>query len=130
MSRKPYIRPVERRWYLRNAVYKKYMLRESTSVFVGLWMLNLLFGLLRLSQGEAAWNDWLAWQQNPLMFVFGVLTFAMAMFHTQTWFAIAPKAMPKYIAGKKIEHQKAVAAHWAGFAVVSLGVFLLALWGA
>ena len=22
MSRKPYIRPVERRWYLRNAVYK------------------------------------------------------------------------------------------------------------
>ena len=130
MEHKPYSRPKDRFWFLRHPAYKKYVLREATSVFIGLWMLNILLGVLRLSQGEVAWNQWLGWQSSGVMTVFSVITFLMAMLHTYTWFAIAPKAMPKYIAGKKVEHQLIVLVHWVGFVFVSIVFISFVGWGA
>lgn len=129
MEHQPYIRPRDRFWYLRHRAYQKYMLREATSIFIGLWTLNLLFGVLRLSQGEGAWNQWLAWQSNGFMLGFSLLSFFMAMIHTVSWFAVAPKAIPKYIAGKKIESKLVVSAHWILFSLVSLGLILFTVWG-
>ena len=53
-KRKPYVRPVEKGWWLKNNFYIHYMLREGTSVFVSIYAVILLVGLLRLSQGAAA----------------------------------------------------------------------------
>jgi fumarate reductase subunit C len=129
MEHQPYVRPKDRLWFLRNPAYKKYMLRESTSILMGLWVLNICFGVLRLSQGEHAWDQWLAWQGSGFMVGFSALTFLMAMFHTATWFAVAPKAMPKMIAGKKIEEQPVVIGHWAVFVLISIGLILFAVYG-
>lgn len=129
MNHTPYTRPVKKHWYLKNTAYKTYALREATSIFAGLWMLNLLFGLLRLSQGPIAWLSWIEWMQHPVMLVFSLVTLGMALFHTVTWFAIAPKAMPGYIAGIKINPIHVTLGHWAGFIVFSLFVFLFFLTG-
>ena len=129
MEHQPYLRPRDRFWYLRHPVYRKYMLREATSLFIGLWTLNILLGLLRLSQGENAWNQWLDWQSTWFMIAFSLFSFLMAMIHTVTWFSVAPKAMPKYLAGKKIEPRQVVSAHWILFSLVSVSLTLLTVWG-
>lgn len=130
MRQTPYHRPRDPLWYMRRSVYRRYMMREATSVFIGLWMLNLILGVLLLSQGEAAWTAWLAWQQHPLMLTFSGLTLIMAMVHTATWFAIAPKAMPKFIAGKAVVHRQVVIGHWLVFGLVSLFLLVAVYWGA
>ncbi|TGX48914.1 hypothetical protein DIT72_12915 [Marinobacter orientalis] len=130
MRQSPYHRPRDPFWYMRRSVYRRYMVREATSVFIGLWMLNLILGILQLSRGEAAWTAWLTWQQHPLMLTFSGLTLIMAMVHTTTWFAIAPKAMPKFIAGKAVVHQQVVIGHWLVFGLVSLFLLVAVYWGA
>jgi len=130
MRHAPYHRRTDRFWYLHRPVYRKYMLREASSVLIGLWMLNLIVGILRFSQGEAAWNVWLDWQQHPVMLVFSGLTLVMAMVHSVTWFAIAPKAMPKMIAGKPLVHQQVVIGHWLLFTLISVLILLCIYWGA
>lgn len=127
MARQTYKPEMPKDWYLKNPFYTRYMLREATSVFVGLWMLNLTVGMWRLSQGEAAWNDWIAYQGEPWMILFSLITLGMAIYHTVTWFAIAPRAMPAVIAGKKVKPDLVGKAHWAGFVVVSIVVLAILL---
>ena len=54
MSRRPYVRKVERSWWLQHPRYVAYMIRELTSLFVGLYCALLAIGLIRLAQGHAA----------------------------------------------------------------------------
>ena len=40
-------------------VFVEYMIHEGTALFVAAYAFTLLVGLVRLGQGEAAWNGWL-----------------------------------------------------------------------
>ncbi|WP_369600578.1 fumarate reductase subunit C [Hahella sp. SMD15-11] len=124
MARRTYKDKMPRDWFLQNSFYVRYMIREATSVFIGLWMLNLTFGLIRLSQGEAAWNAWVALQSDIWMIEFSGITLGMALYHTWTWFAISPRAMPARIAGRKVDPALVARGQWAGFVVASV----LVLW--
>ena len=99
-TRKQYVRPMDG-WWLKNPFYVRYMVRESTSVFVGIYAFILLAGLFGLASGEAAYNDWLAAMTNPLVILFHVAALAAAIYHAITWFAVAPKVMPPLLIGKK-----------------------------
>lgn len=130
MSRKPYQPQMPRNWFLRHPFYKAYMVREATVVFMALYMLNLILGLCALVQGAEAWAGWLATQANPLMIAFSVVSMGMCLYHSLTWFAIAPKAVPPiFIGGKKLAPSVLVKGHWAAFAVVSVVVIACSLWG-
>ena len=72
-KRKPYVRQVKKSWWLRNSFYTGYMLREGTCFFVGAYAVILLCGLLRLSQGVAAFAGWLAALHSPLAILFHLL---------------------------------------------------------
>ena len=56
-------------WWKKNPFYVEYMVHEGTALFVAAYAITLLVGLIRLGQGEAAWNGWLAAMQNPLAIV-------------------------------------------------------------
>ncbi len=100
--RKPYLRPI-RGWWKRDPYYIRYLAMEATSILIALYALMLLFGLLRLGQGEAAFNSWLEALQSPLSVVLhGLLLLAFA-YHSYSWFEIMPKTLPAiYWRGVKI----------------------------
>jgi fumarate reductase subunit C len=126
MSRRPYIRPVSRAgWWLSQPRYFRYMLRELSSLFIGGYMLILTVGLLRLSQGPAAYEAFLHNWLGPAGVSYAVFTLIFALYHTYTWFQVTPKAMPIVLAGKRVPGFIIVAAHWAGFALVSTVLWLL-----
>jgi fumarate reductase subunit C len=124
MSRRPYMRKVERSWWLRQPRYVRYMVRELTSLFVGLYCGLLVVGLVRLSQGHAAWDGFVAAISSPLGVVFQLLCLVFALYHSVTWFALTPKAMPLMVKGEPVPGVVIVGAHYIAWAMVSIVVLI------
>ena len=124
-KRKPYVRPVEKGWWLKNGFFIQYMLREGTSLFVSIYAIILLIGLLRLSQGPEAWDGWLAAMEHPLAILFHLLVLAACLFHAKTWFALAPKAMRIFRGEDLVPEKPIVIAQYVALAVVSLLVLII-----
>ncbi len=128
--RKPYVRPMNGWWWTRNNYFKRYMIREGTSVFLALFALEILLALVALSRGQAAYDRWLVMLANPLFVVFHVLVFAAACYHTYTWFSVSPKTMPPLqFKGKPITPDKIIAGQYVVLAITTLVVFLVAIPG-
>ena len=126
MSRRPYVRNVERTWWLGQRRYVVYMVRELTSLFIGLYCAWLVVGLVRLAQGKAAWESFLAVSSSPLAVLLQLVCLVFAAYHSITWFAVTPKAMPLMLKGEPVPARAIVGAHYAAWAVVSLIVLVAA----
>ncbi|MBD5801236.1 Fumarate reductase subunit C [Azoarcus sp. Aa7] len=127
--RRPYVRPMAG-WWRRNPFFVEYMVHEATAFFVAAYALVLLVGLLRLAQGEVAWNGWQEALRSPWSVAFhGVLLAAMC-YHSWTWFRIMPKTMPPLaVRGKRVAPGVITACGVAAAVVCSLVALVLA-WGA
>jgi fumarate reductase subunit C len=120
-KRKPYMRPMEG-WWLKNPFYIRYMIREATSIFVGIYALVLLTGVVSLSCGEASYNGWIETMTNPLAVLFHLLALAAVIYHTVTWFAVAPKVVsPLIIAGTRVPDVVIVAVQY----VIAILLYLI-----
>ncbi|MCB1871630.1 MAG: fumarate reductase subunit C [Gammaproteobacteria bacterium] len=99
-KRRPYVRPMEG-WWKKNPYFVEYMIHESTALFVAGYAFVLLVGLVRLGQGEAAWNGWLEALSSPFSLIIHLLFLVAILYHTYTWFKIMPITMPPIIVGGK-----------------------------
>ncbi len=127
MSRKPYRRPVSTSlWWLAQPRYIRYMAREASCIFIGAYTGVVVAGLVRLSDGAAAWDGFLEALQTPASIAFHLLALAFALYHTTTWFNVTPQAMPVQIGEARLPGSVIIGAHYAGWAVVSALVFYLA----
>ncbi|MEF8714463.1 MAG: fumarate reductase subunit C [Accumulibacter sp.] len=127
-KRRPYVRSMDG-WWRRNPYFVEYMIHEGTALFVAAYAGILLNGLLHLSQGEAAWNAWLAALKSPFYIGFHVLALIALTYHTYTWFKIMPRTMPPVVVGG--QRLSACVITGSGLAVASAACLgLLALvWG-
>jgi fumarate reductase subunit C len=90
-------------WWKKNPFFVEYVIHESTALFVLAYAITLLVGLVRLGQGEAAWNAWLQALQSPLALVFHLALLVAIAYHTYTWFKIMPITLPPILVdGKKL----------------------------
>jgi len=119
-KRKPYQREVQSTWWLKSKFYTLYMIREGSSIFITLYSLILAWGILRLSQGEAAFDAWLSALQHPVFILLHLITLILALYHSITWFSLAPKAVDLYIKGKPLADKVIITGHYIGFIVISL----------
>lgn len=99
-KRKPYVRSMDG-WWKKNPYYVEYMVHEATALFVAAYAFVLLVGLVRLGQGEAAWNAWLEALKSPLSVLCHVVLLIGAAYHTYSWFKILPITMPPVVVGGK-----------------------------
>ena len=129
MARRTYVRPMDG-WWKRDRFFMLYMAREATAPFVVAYAVVLLAGLVRLSQGESAFNEWLAGLASPVSIGLHVLLFAIFLYHTYTWFQIMPKTLPPItVAGKRVGPGTITLVGMAASVVLSLALlfFFLAL---
>jgi fumarate reductase subunit C len=93
-ARKPYMRQMSKTsWFMAHSRYKSYILREVSSLFVGLYMALLIFGLFRLGSGPDAWAGFLAFVKSPLVLLLSLIAFAMFIVHTVSWFQAVPQVL-------------------------------------
>jgi fumarate reductase subunit C len=126
MSRRPYVRKMQRSWWLGRRRYVIYMVRELTSLFVGLYCALLMIGLIRLAQGPVAWTSFLEAASSAPGVLFQLICLVFAVYHSITWFAVTPKAMPLTMQGEPVPGRIIVGAHYAAWAAVSLVVLVAA----
>jgi len=126
MSRRPYVRKLQRSWWLGQRRYVLYMIRELTSLFVAFYSALLVVGSVRLAQGRVAWEGYVAAISSPLGVVFQLLCLLFAVYHSVTWFAVTPKAMPLSLGGERVADKTIVGVHYAAWGLVSLIVLVAA----
>ena len=115
-----------RGWWLRDPYYIHYMAREATALFVACYAIVLLVGLLRLSQGQAAWEGWLRALESPWALLFHGIVFATFLYHTWSWFRIMPKTLPFIVVGgKRVQPAAITAIGLAAAAVASFGLIFV-----
>ena len=90
---KTYTRPMDG-WWRKNPYFVRYMIREASSVFLAIYAIVLLVGLLRLVQGEAAYDAWRAALTSPVSILFHWLALLTVGYHAYTWWVVAPKTAP------------------------------------
>jgi fumarate reductase subunit C len=126
-KRKPYQQKMAPNWWLKNQAYRYYMLRSATCLFVMLYALVLLWGLYALTSGEIAFNAWLTAQQSPLFIIFHIVTLIAMLYHSKTWFMLAPKTIRIQL-GKTIVADKAIeGAMWLSWLICSIVILVLLL---
>jgi len=124
-ARRPYVRSMDG-WWKRDAYFIRYMAREVTAIFVALYAIVLLFGVVRLAQGEAAFNGWLQYLTTPWMKAFHLIVLAVFCYHTWSWFSIMPKTMPiMFVGGKRVQPGLITSTGIAAAVVASLAVLFI-----
>lgn len=101
--RRGYVRPMQG-WWRRDPFFVKYMIREVTAVAVLVYAIILMVGVVRLSQGEAAFNGWLAALKTPGSILLHLVLLVSMIVHAKSWFDIMPKTMPLlFMGGHRLE---------------------------
>ena len=129
VARRPYVRPMQG-WWKRDPFFVRYMVREATAVAVLVYAVVLAAGVVRLAQGEAAWDGYVAALASPVsLLLHGVLLVAFVV-HARSWFEIMPKTMPMmFVGGKRVAASTITRTGWIATAVASVLVLALAAWG-
>ncbi len=125
--RKPYVRPISKTsWFLTNARYKSYMVHEISSIFVALYMIQLVVGLFYLAAGPEEWESYLAFLRSPVVILLTLVGLVFFVIHTTSWFKAVPQAT-RIMRGEEVLPGKIlVTAHYGIWAAVSLFVIILA----
>lgn len=126
MRPQPYRPVLPATWWLRRPAYLRYMLRELTCVPIGAFAGLLTVGLFRLGQGPAAWEGFRAALARPDGIALLLIVLAASVYHSLTWFRLAPSTMPLYVGARKVPPVWIAAAHYLAWAAISLGVLLAA----
>jgi len=126
-KRKPYQRELSTGWWLKKAFYSKYMLREGSSILITIYSLILAWGVFRLNQGEIEFNAWVNALQHPFSIALHLLILLFALYHTITWFSLAPKALDLWIKGKRVGDKLIVSGHYIAFVIITLSCLFFTL---
>lgn len=127
-KRRPYVRSMDG-WWKKNPYFVEYMIHESTALFVAAYAFTLLVGLIRLGQGEAAWNGWLDALSSPWSLILHLVFLVAILYHTYTWFKIMPITMPPIIVGGKRVGPGVITGSGLLAAVVASLALLGLVWG-
>ena len=127
-KRRPYVRSMDG-WWKRDAYFVKYMVPALVLTICNLvaaYAVVLLVGLVRLGQGQAAYEGWLAALKSPLSLVFHLILLATFVYHTWSWFNIMPKTMPiMFVGGKRVQPGMITGTGLAAAVVACLAVLLI-----
>ena len=88
---KAYVRPVPITWWLHNRRYFLFMIRESTSVFIALFVLLYLYQLFLISKGAEVHNLFQESLRSVPVVVLYAIVLPFALYHSITWLGLMSK---------------------------------------
>lgn len=114
-------------WWLRKPAYALFVLRELTSVPVALFALVTLWGVHALREGPEAYAAFQGRMRTPGFVALHVLALAAVLFHSVTWFNLAPKAIVVRLGGWRAPDALIAGSNYLLWVVLSAGVAFLLL---
>ena len=114
-------------WWLGNGSYFAFVVRELSCIFVAWFVVYLLLLVRAVSQGAAAYEQFLAWSATPLILFVNIVSLLSIVFHAVTFFAAAPRAMVVKVGPNTVPGSLVLAGHYAGWAAASAATWWLLL---
>ncbi len=112
-------------WWLEKFAYGKFIVREMTSLAVGYAAVFFMFQLWVLSQGQEAYQRFLGFLESTPVLIFHGVVLVFLLFHSVTWFNLAPKALVVRLGRKRIPDALVLAGHYAAWLVATALVIWL-----
>jgi fumarate reductase subunit C len=116
-------------WWLWRWAYLKFILRELSSVCVAYFVVLLLLQLRALSHGPEAYVAFQQWLKTPHIIALNSISLLFVLFHTITWFNLAPRAIVVRVRGKRVPDLLIAGSNYVAWLVVSVAVAWLILRG-
>jgi fumarate reductase subunit C len=107
----------------------KFILRELSSLAVIYFVALLLWLLWSLGKGPDKYLEFQSWMKDPLVIAFNVIALIFVLYHSITWFNLAPKAMPIRMGGKRLPEWMVAAPNYVVWLVISAVVAWFILGG-
>jgi fumarate reductase subunit C len=120
-----YRRPVSTWWWTKKRTYFVFVMRELSSLFIAWFVVFLLLLLRAVTDGPAAYDDFLDWAAHPVVLAINIVASVFLVLHVVTWFSLTPQAMAVHVRGRPVPSLAIIGAQYAGLAVVSAFVIWL-----
>lgn len=117
---KMYKRHINIFWWSNRWVYVKFIARELTSICVGVYSLLLLLFVWAVLKGPEAFEAFYSAMRSPAVLVLHVLLLGGILFHSITWFNLAPKAMVMKLGDKPVPGMVITLMNYVGWVVISV----------
>jgi fumarate reductase subunit C len=114
-----YRRRVPLTWWARRRSYTFFMLRELSSVFVAVFVVELLFLVRAVAHGPSAYQGFLDTMANPAMILLNVVVLAFLLLHAITFANLTPRAMVVRLRGRRVPSRIILAGVYFGWLVVT-----------
>jgi fumarate reductase subunit C len=109
-------------WWLGKWHYLKFVLRELSSIFVAYFVVITLLQIHSISRGPEAYARFEERMRNPLMIALDAISFLFVLFHTISWFNLAPRAIVARLRGKRIPEILIAGSNYVAWLVISASV--------
>jgi fumarate reductase subunit C len=117
--------PVPILWWLGNASYFAFMLRELSCIFVAWFVVFLLYLVSAVIEGPSGYQEFLNWAASPPILLLNIVGLAFVIYHAVTFFNAAPQALVVRVGGERVPGNLIAGGHYAGWIAVSVLVFLI-----
>jgi fumarate reductase subunit C len=114
-----YRRRVSTYWWSQRWSYLAFILRELSSLFIVWFVVFTLLQVRALSQGAEAYRQFQGWSRTPTVLVVNIVSLFFVVFHSITWFNLAPKAMVVRLRGKRVPSLWIAAPNFIAWALAS-----------
>jgi fumarate reductase subunit C len=111
--------PVSTYWWVQKWSYFRFILRESTCMFVAWALVYLLLLVRAVSHGSDGYAAFTEWSKTPWVVALNIISFVLVAFHAVTFFEAVPQAMVVHIGRSRVPGHLVKAGHYVGWAVVS-----------
>ena len=120
-------RRVSTYWWLGSWSYFAFVLREASCLFVAWFVVYLLLLVRAVLQGDASYQQFLAWSARPAILLLNITSFLFLVYHAFTFFDAAPRAMVVHIGKTRVPASLIAAGHYLAWALASAVVFWILL---
>lgn len=114
-----YRRRVSTYWWLARWVYVKFIVRELSSLGVAWFVIVTLLEIAAIRRGPQAYDHMQRWLQHPVVIAVDVIAFLLVLYHTITWFNLAPRAMAVRVRGKRVPEALVAAPNYVAWIAVT-----------
>jgi len=106
-------------WWTRKRSYTIFMLRELSSVFVAVFVVELLLLVRAVVRGPAAYASFLDALSHPAVVVVNLVALAFVLLHAVTFANLTPRAMVVRLRGRRVPARAVLAGVYLGWLVVT-----------
>lgn len=106
-------------WWARRRSYTAFLLRELSSVFVALFVVELLLLVRAVARGPAAYQSLLDRMANPAVVALNLVALGFVIYHAVTFANLTPRAMVVRVRGRRVPPRAILAGVYVGWIAVT-----------